>query len=53
MVTTSEVTRLTYGIVTCQALYGFTTFGTNSSVWIVDSLLIARGEFQFLLSIFK
>lgn len=47
-VTTSGITNLTYDIVTCQAIYGFMAFGMNSTIWIVDSLLIARGSSLYL-----
>ncbi|KAK7684989.1 hypothetical protein QCA50_011824 [Cerrena zonata] len=49
-VTTSGITNLTYDMVTCQAIYGFMAFGMNSTIWIVDSLLIARVSTLYNLS---
>ncbi|KAK7686673.1 hypothetical protein QCA50_010273 [Cerrena zonata] len=48
--TTSGDSDVTYNMVTCQVFYGFMVFGMNMSVWVVDSLLIARVSALYYLS---
>ena len=43
MTTTSAVSNITFSLITCRGLYGFMVFGINSTIWLTDLLLIARG----------